>query len=316
MLKSLHINFIGNVEGRDVYAGNVDVIVCDGFTGNVALKVSEGLVDMFKKLLRESLESTLSGKIGYALSKSALSSFRKRLDHSEYGGAPLLGVRGGCIIGHGSSNANAIKNAIRVAAEFSGGNVNRQIEENSSASTKPATDYTLYPLQFYMRINWRRSSSAPRLWAADWKPADNFTTPWTARSPRHALPEYPRPQSCARWTNLNGLWDYHPSKSEDRPRSSRATPEPIPVESASRRKARPPDQRLCIGTFTLPRGTRLLLTSDGDWRAEVAVNGKPSASTTAARRVLRHHDALKPGQRGGGIRLGFTDSAATAGKEC
>src|SRR5450756_2232916 len=117
LLKSLHINFIGNVEGRDVYAGNV------------ALKVSEGLVDMFKKLLRESLEATISGKIGYALSKTALTSFRKRLDHSEYGGAPLLGVRGGCIIGHGSSNANAIKNAIRVAAEFSGGNVNRQIEE-------------------------------------------------------------------------------------------------------------------------------------------------------------------------------------------
>ena len=117
------------MEGRDVYAGNVDVIVCDGFTGNVALKVSEGLVDMFKKLLRESLEATISGKIGYALSKTALTSFRKRLDHSEYGGAPLLGVRGGCIIGHGSSNANAIKNAIRVAAEFSGGNVNQQIEE-------------------------------------------------------------------------------------------------------------------------------------------------------------------------------------------
>ena len=88
LLKNLRINFIGNVEGRDVYAGNVDVIVCDGFTGNVALKVSEGLVDMFKKLLRESLEATISGKIGYALSKSALTSFRKRLDHSEYGGAP------------------------------------------------------------------------------------------------------------------------------------------------------------------------------------------------------------------------------------
>ncbi len=129
LLKSLHINFIGNVEGRDIYAGNVDVIVCDGFIGNVALKVSEGLVDMFKKLLRESLEATISGKIGYALSKSALSEFQKRLDYSEYGGAPLLGVRGGCIICHGRSNANAIKNAIRVAAEFSGGNVNRQIEE-------------------------------------------------------------------------------------------------------------------------------------------------------------------------------------------
>ena len=129
LLKSLKINFIGNVEGRDMYAGNVDVIVCDGFIGNVALKVSEGLVDMFKKLLRESLEATISGKIGYALSKNALTNFRKRLDHSEYGGAPLLGVRGGCIIGHGSSNANAIKNAIRVAAEFSGGKVNQQIEE-------------------------------------------------------------------------------------------------------------------------------------------------------------------------------------------
>jgi phosphate acyltransferase len=129
LLKKLPINFIGNVEGRDVYGGAVDVIVCDGFTGNVALKVSEGLVDMFKKLLRDSLEASLAGKIGYVLSKGAIASFRKRLDHSEYGGAPLLGVKGGCIIGHGSSNANAIKNAIRVAAEFSGGNVNRQIEE-------------------------------------------------------------------------------------------------------------------------------------------------------------------------------------------
>ncbi len=129
LLKDLHINFIGNVEGGDIYGGTVDVIVCDGFIGNVALKVSEGLVDMFKKLLRESLEATISGKIGYALSKNALNSFRKRLDYSEYGGAPLLGVRGGCIICHGRSNANAIKNAIRVAAEFSGGKVNQQIEE-------------------------------------------------------------------------------------------------------------------------------------------------------------------------------------------
>jgi glycerol-3-phosphate acyltransferase PlsX len=129
LLKRLNINFIGNVEGRDIYAGEVDVIVCDGFIGNVALKVSEGLVDMFKKLLRESLEASISGKIGYALSKNAFSDFRKRLDYSEYGGAPLLGVRGGCIICHGRSNANAIKNAIRVAAEFSAGKVNEGIEE-------------------------------------------------------------------------------------------------------------------------------------------------------------------------------------------
>ena len=129
LLKSLNLNFIGNVEGRDIYRGEVDVIVCDGFIGNVALKVSEGLVDMFKKLLRESLEATITGKIGYALSKNAFGEFKKRLDYSEYGGAPLLGVRGGCIICHGRSNANAIKNAIRVAAEFSAGKVNEGIEE-------------------------------------------------------------------------------------------------------------------------------------------------------------------------------------------
>jgi glycerol-3-phosphate acyltransferase PlsX len=129
LLKSLRINFIGNVEGGDIYASNVDVIVCDGFIGNVALKVSEGLVDMFKKLLRDSLEATITGKIGYVLSKNAFTAFRKRLDYSEYGGAPLLGVRGGCIICHGRSNANAIKNAIRVAAEFSSGNVNQKIED-------------------------------------------------------------------------------------------------------------------------------------------------------------------------------------------
>ena len=129
VLKGLNINFIGNVEGRDLYEGTVDVIVCDGFVGNVALKVSEGLGDMVKHLLRDSLESTISGKIGYAISKNAFATFKKRLDYSEYGGAPLLGVRGGCIICHGRSNANAIKNAIRVASEFSSGKINQRIEE-------------------------------------------------------------------------------------------------------------------------------------------------------------------------------------------
>jgi phosphate acyltransferase len=129
LFSSLRLNFVGNVEGRDIYGGKVDVIVCDGFIGNVALKVSEGLVDMVKQLLRESLEATISGKIGYLISKSAFADFKKRVDYSEYGGAPLLGVRGGCIICHGRSNANAIKNAIRVAAEFSDGKVNQQIEE-------------------------------------------------------------------------------------------------------------------------------------------------------------------------------------------
>jgi glycerol-3-phosphate acyltransferase PlsX len=129
LLKNLKLNFVGNVEGRDIYGGKVDVVVCDGFIGNVALKVSEGVGDLVKHLLRESLEATISGKIGYAISRNAFAEFRKRLDYSEYGGAPLLGVRGGCIICHGRSNANAIKNAIRVAAEFSDGRVNQRIEE-------------------------------------------------------------------------------------------------------------------------------------------------------------------------------------------
>jgi phosphate acyltransferase len=128
LLKGLSLNFIGNVEGRDIYNGTVDVIVCDGFIGNVVLKVSEGLADMVKQMLRESLEATLAGKIGYAISRAAFADFKKRVDYAEFGGAPLLGVRGACIICHGRSNANAMKNAIRVAKEFSEGNVNQRIE--------------------------------------------------------------------------------------------------------------------------------------------------------------------------------------------
>src|SRR5664279_2888905 len=136
VFKGLNLNFVGNVEGNDLYSGNVDVIVCDGFVGNVALKVSEGLGDMVKHLLREALESTISGKIGYAISKNAFATFKKRLDYSEYGGAPLLGVRGVCIICHGGSNPNAIKNAIRVAAEFSDGKVNEKIERELAAASR------------------------------------------------------------------------------------------------------------------------------------------------------------------------------------
>jgi phosphate acyltransferase len=129
LLKKLNLNFIGNVEGGDIYAGHVDVIVCDGFIGNVALKVSEGLGDMLKGLLQESLEANIKRKIGYVLARNAFKDFRRRLDYSEYGGAPLLGVRGVTIICHGRSNGNAIKNAIRVAAEFSAGKINQRIED-------------------------------------------------------------------------------------------------------------------------------------------------------------------------------------------
>jgi glycerol-3-phosphate acyltransferase PlsX len=133
LLKSLPLNFIGNVEGRDIYTGKADVIVCDGFIGNVALKVSEGLVEMIKSMLQESLEATITRKIGYVLSKAAFTDFKRRVDYAEYGGAPLLGVKGVCIICHGRSNTNAIKNAIRVAAEFSSGKINQRIESEFKA---------------------------------------------------------------------------------------------------------------------------------------------------------------------------------------
>jgi phosphate acyltransferase len=128
VLKTLkHIDFIGNVEGRDIYTGKVDVVVCDGFVGNVALKTSEGLVDVIGKMLREHLSQTPIRKLGALLAKGAFQDFRKRVDYSEYGGAPLLGLKGVCIICHGRSNANAIKNAIRVAAEFAANKISDQI---------------------------------------------------------------------------------------------------------------------------------------------------------------------------------------------
>jgi glycerol-3-phosphate acyltransferase PlsX len=127
LLKQLPINFVGNVEGRDLYNGEVDVIVADGFVGNVALKISEGVAHLVRNTLKESLKATITRQVGALLSRSAFHDFKKRLDHTEYGGAPLLGVKGVCFITHGSSNANAIKNAIRVAAEFAGHNINAEI---------------------------------------------------------------------------------------------------------------------------------------------------------------------------------------------
>jgi phosphate acyltransferase len=128
LLKQLPLNFIGNVEGRDIYTGKVDVIVADGFVGNVALKTSEGVVNLVRATLKETLRATITRQVGFLLSRSAFSDFKKRLDHTEYGGAPLLGVKGACFITHGSSNVNAIKNAIRVASEFVERDTNRQIE--------------------------------------------------------------------------------------------------------------------------------------------------------------------------------------------
>jgi len=127
-LKRAPINFIGNVEGRDIFKGDVDVIVCDGFTGNVALKLSEGLIETFTAMLGQELQKTLSAKVGYIFAQNAFRQFKRRLDYSEYGGAPLLGIKGITIVCHGRSNANAIKNAVRIAHEFCKHDVNKVIE--------------------------------------------------------------------------------------------------------------------------------------------------------------------------------------------
>jgi phosphate acyltransferase len=133
LLKRTSLNFTGNVEGRDVFAGNVDVIVCDGFIGNIALKISEGLVEHIGALLKKALQSSLSSQVGYVLARKALQEFRKKIDYSESGGAPLLGVRGITVIGHGRSDAKAVKNAIRVAAGLCRSKVNEKIEQELSA---------------------------------------------------------------------------------------------------------------------------------------------------------------------------------------
>jgi phosphate acyltransferase len=140
LLKALPLNFIGNVEGREIFTGAADVVVCDGFIGNVVLKVSEGVSRMIRNMLKASLEATVTRKLGAVLSREAYRELRRRVDYSEYGGVPLLGVKGANIICHGRSNATAIKNAIRVASEFAQGRINEKIEAEleGAASSKAA----------------------------------------------------------------------------------------------------------------------------------------------------------------------------------
>lgn len=123
------LNYIGNVEGRDTFQGDVDVMVCDGFVGNVCLKLSEGLAEAVMGMLGEEIAKSFKAKLGYLLAKDAFVSFKKRVDYAEYGGAPLLGIRGNAIVCHGRSNAVAIKNAIRVASEMARNKVNDRILE-------------------------------------------------------------------------------------------------------------------------------------------------------------------------------------------
>lgn len=117
LLKQADINFTGNAEGRDIFNGNVDVVVCDGFIGNIVLKSAEGLALTLKKMIKEEISNSLLAKLGIAMTLPSLKKIKQRTDYAEYGGAPLLGINGVSIICHGSSKARAVKNAIRVAMD-------------------------------------------------------------------------------------------------------------------------------------------------------------------------------------------------------
>ena len=135
LLRASRLNFIGNVEARDLYRGHAEVIVCDGFTGNIALKVSEGLVEVVEEFLRDELNRTFSTRLGSLLSRRAFRRFRRRLDYSEVGGAPLLGVSGLCIVGHGRSSVKAVRNAVAMAHRFATGDMLGGIARELSIAT-------------------------------------------------------------------------------------------------------------------------------------------------------------------------------------
>ena len=128
LLKESSLNFAGNVEGRDIYNGTCDVVVTDGFTGNVALKISESLAEMLGSMIREELLRDLRSKVGAKLALPAFARFRRRIDYTEMGGAPLLGIDGAAIVCHGASPVKAIKNAVRVAQEWAQAGLNEHIK--------------------------------------------------------------------------------------------------------------------------------------------------------------------------------------------
>jgi glycerol-3-phosphate acyltransferase PlsX len=134
LLKAAPINFIGNIEGREIYSGVADVVVCDGFTGNVVLKTSEGLVETVETLLGDELNGTFSSQVGYLLSRRAFRRFRRRLDYSEYGGAALIGVAGLTIVGHGRSSSKAVRNAIAMANRFASTGFVQRVEQEIGAA--------------------------------------------------------------------------------------------------------------------------------------------------------------------------------------
>lgn len=150
MLKEIEFDYAGYIEGRDIFAGNVDVVVCDGFVGNIVLKLSEGLAEAVGTMLKNEIKQSIIYKLGYILSRPAFARFKKKVDYAEYGGAPLLGINGVGMICHGGSNVKAIKNAIRFAAEYVSKGVNQRMAE------KIQDNFTIYSQQ-------RETSKEPSL---------------------------------------------------------------------------------------------------------------------------------------------------------
>jgi len=151
LLAAAALNYIGYVEGRDIFNGKVDVVVCDGFTGNVALKTMEGVASFVTNVLREAFRHRVLSKVGYLLARNSLRDAYRKLDYAEYGGAPLLGLDGIAIIAHGGSNPLAIKNAIRVADEFASHDVNRHISE-ALGSVATGTGKEALPRKIWQRL--------------------------------------------------------------------------------------------------------------------------------------------------------------------
>jgi glycerol-3-phosphate acyltransferase PlsX len=129
-LKKTKLNFVGNAEGRDIFTGDFDVIVCDGFVGNVVLKTSESLGQIILEMIKEEVKKSFITKLGAFLMLPALKRFKKKADFAEYGGAPLLGTKGTCIITHGRADGKAIKNALKVASEFEKQHFNEMLKQN------------------------------------------------------------------------------------------------------------------------------------------------------------------------------------------
>jgi len=132
ILRKTSLNYAGYVEGRDIFKGTVEVVVCDGFVGNVVLKLSEGLAEATGTMLKKEIMGDMVAKVGYLFMRGAFNRFKKTVDYAEYGGAPLIGINGVGMICHGGSNAKAIKNAIRFAHEYATSGVTQRIAETLS----------------------------------------------------------------------------------------------------------------------------------------------------------------------------------------